>query len=461
MAVRMGLQFLQILVLARLLAPADFGSMAVVATIATFLFMFSDLGVSYAIIHHQQVSEAQLSSLYWLNVLAGAVMALFLAAVSPLLAWFYREPVLQPLLALAGLNLFIGCLWQQLAVRAEKELRFARLAGIEITAAACGLIAALAIALLGGGVFALIGGMLASGTVSAVLAWTLLAAGWRPQMRLDLRGIGEFLRFGAYMVGNNLVNAFNLHVDVLLGGRLLGTQAMGLYAVPKNLCLQVITAVNPVITRVALPVMAKSQQDAGMLKDVYLQVMRLTASANFPLFVAIGLFAPEIVHLAFGPQWEQAIPVLRIFAGWALLRSTGNPVGSLLMARGRADLSFKWNLAWLFIIPISVWAGSRFGEAGIAFALTVLGVAGLVPNWYFLVFPLCGAGFVEYFRALAVPLAVSLAAGLGAYLAVSPLSGDIERLAVGTACGAVLYLALSLKFNPAWPRAMLALCKLT
>jgi O-antigen/teichoic acid export membrane protein len=455
--IRVSVQVVQLLVLARLLPPADFGNMSVVLAVIAFLQMFADLGVGNAIIHARQISAVQLSSLYWTNVAMGVVLALAVALASPALAAFYGEPVLQPLLALAALSLLAGCLWQQLRVVAEKEMRFARVAWLEIAASVAALPVSVAMAIAGAGVYALLGGVLASAAVGAILAWPMLAGTWRPQLQLRLGEIREFLRFGLYMMGNNLANTLNLSLDVLLGARLLGPQPIGLYSVSKNLCLQVTMAINPVITRVSLPLMARLQEDDLLLKNVYLNVMRMTASANSPIFVAIAFFAAEIVHLVLGPQWDAAIPLLQILAGWALLRATGNPVGTLLMARGRADLSFQWNVAWLPIFALAAWLGSRFGASGLAAAIGALGILGLVPNWYFLVKPLCGARFGEYFREIGIPLALSLAAGLAALAAAAPFSGDVTRLSVGVGCGAVAYLALSRYFNPSWPAAILEL----
>jgi O-antigen/teichoic acid export membrane protein len=203
--------------------------------------------------------------------------------------------------------------------------------------------------------------------------------------------------------------------------------------------------------------MAKVQGDEELLKRVYLQAMRMTASVNLPIYIALGLFAPVIVNLLLGAQWHDAIPLLQIFAVWALLRSTGNPVGSLLMARGRADLSFKWNMVWLLIMPPAIWFGSQYGVMGMAVAMTALGFIGYWPNWYFLVRPLCGAKLGEYSVQIAVPLVLSLLGGIVGYLSIYALVGDFLRLIVGVSIGGVVYLGLSWRFNRVWVDAMLEL----
>lgn len=455
---KVGLQFVQIAILARILTPADFGLIALVVAIMAFLQIFSDMGVSNAIIHHQEIAQEQLSSLYWLNVSVSVLLAIMLTISSSWVASWYQQSELQYLLKLAAITLVVGALGQQIRVVAQKNLRFADLAKVELFATLVGFIVAVSLAWLGAGVYSLIIGSLITALVGSLLVWQRLSDGWRPQLRLQLHEIQEFIKFGSYMVGNNLANAFNSQIDILLGGRLLGLQSIGLYSVPKDFSLRIGNIINPIITQVGLPIMAKAQDDASLLKRMYLQTMRMTASVNFPIYVALGAFSPELVHLLLGEKWEESIPLLQMLAFWGLSRSIGNPVGSLLMAKGRADLSFKWNMVWLLIMPPCIWAGSQIGGVyGMAITMLILSVLGYWPNWYFLVSPLCGASFSEYSLQLATPFILSLFAGLVGYYSVSFLVSDLPRFVIGLSVGGLTYIGLSWLFNRVWFDAMIEL----
>ena len=124
------------------------------------------------------------------------------------------------------------------------------------------------------------------------------------------------------------------------------------------------------------------------------------------------------------------------------------------MAKGRADLSFKWNLVWLFIVPPVIWLGSQFGARGMAGGLLGLGVVGYIPNWFFLVRPLCGAGLGEYTQQLALPLLLSVLAGILASSAADLSPSPILRVAIGLVTGSLIYGVLSYRFNPTWFGAM-------
>lgn len=451
------LQVVQVAILARLLMPEDFGLMAITLAVMAFLGIFADAGVSNAIIHFQNISREQLSSLYWLNVSVSLALAVLLALASPWVAQWYSEPVLMHLLLLAALSMVVSSLAQQLRVNAQKELRFAQLAKVEMAAAMGGFVTAVVLAWMGAGVYALSLGALAAALVGCGLAWWILAQGWRPQWRMHMGEIQSFLKFGGYMVGNNLANTFNAQIDILLGGRLLGAQAIGLYNVPKNLTLNVQMVINPIVTNVGLPVMAKVQHDMEQLKRVYLQTMRMTASVNFPIYVAIGLFAPEIVHFMLGGKWSDSIVLLQIFAVWGALRSLGNPAGSLLFATGKAKLAFKWNMVLLAFIGPTIWFGSQFGVQGMALAMTGLMAILFVPGWYFLIRPSCSATLMEYSKQVAVPLMLAVTAGFYSCCVVQMLDSQLVRLLVGLVVGGLIYVALSSWFNRVWVGAMLEL----
>jgi lipopolysaccharide exporter len=419
-----------------------------------FLQIFADAGISNAIIHHQEISEEQLSSLYWLNVSASFSLALLLALLAPIISQWYGQPELQKILLITGSTLTVGAIGQQIRVLAQKNLRFEALAKIELSAALIGAVVAVIAAVQGWGVYSIVTGNFITTAVGCLAVWLRLAGGWRPQSRLNLHEIRHFLSFGAYMIGNNVANTVNLQMDVVLGGKMLGLQAIGLYSMPRDLNLRIAGAINPIITNVGLPIMAKAHEDQILLRRVYFQTMRMTASVNFPIYACLAIFAPEVVHILLGPKWQQAILLLRIFSVWGLVRSTGNPIGSLLMACGRADLSFRWNITWLFLTLPAILAGSYFGATGLAIAITSLAIIGYWPNWYFLVRPLCGSGFKEYSSHILTPLAISAATAIGVNIAIYFFQSDLIRLAVGVPIGIAQYLGLSKYFNGIWLSAM-------
>jgi O-antigen/teichoic acid export membrane protein len=448
-------QLVQTMVLARLLLPQEFGLMAVAAAVLVVLTLFADLGLSRALIHFDHVPANVLASLYWLNLGVSLFLMLALSFSAPMLGTLYQSSGLVPVLQVASLVFPISALGQQFRVLAEKELRFASLAVNEIAAALIGFCAAIMVAVAGGGVYALVAGMLTGALVSSVLAWWRLSRGYRPSWHFSLSEARPYLRFGGYSVGDGLAGTLHRQSDVFIGGLVVGPGALGVYSLPRDLSLRLSMLVNPIITRVGFPVMSRLKNDRDRLKVIYLHTSRMTASVSFPCYMVLGLFSNEIVSLLYGDRWQDAAAYLRILAAWGLVRSVLNPVGSLLYASGRADRAFWWNMTMLLLFPPLLWLGARWGGlAGLAWTMLALQCVVLVPSWRYLVYPACHAGLGEYLRTILVPLWLTLLAGSLAWFVTMPIAHGVMRLLLGGVCGAIAYIGLSLRFNRDWTDAM-------
>jgi O-antigen/teichoic acid export membrane protein len=451
------LQVAQLAVLARLLAPEDYGLMAMVTVVLAFATIFSDFGVNSAFVQRRDVTQEQRSSLFWFNLAVSACLMLLVMALSPSLASFFGDERLVPLMILGSTTFVIAAAGQQVRMAAEKALQFSRVMIVEVVAALLGFTLAVIAALLGWGVYALLVAGITYAVASTLLGWVLLAQGWRPEWRMKLAEVRAFLGFGSALVGGNIVGQINTTIDLFLGGRLLSATQLGLYSIPRNLVLQSQLVVNPIITRVAFPLIAEVQHDVARVRSIYLQTLNMTASTNAPIYVGIAFFAPEIVHLLLGPGWERSGGILRILALWGALRSTGNPVGSLLLGMGRAGLALKWNTALLLVVPPMLWIGSSHGPEGIAFALLLVQVLMFVPGWFVLVRPVCHAALGEFSVAALRAFVIALLAVAPAYLVSVQVEDALARLAVGVLIAAPLYLGLSYFWNRAWCNSMFEL----
>ena len=373
MAVVTTLQYITLAVLAGILSPSDFGLVGMVMVVIGFAGLFADMGISNAIIYRQESSRDELSSLYWMNILAGVVVFLIVCGASPWITAFYHEPRLGNLILLSSLLFLIVPFGQQFQILLQKELLFDHLAKIEIISSFTNSLVAIALAILGRGVFSLIWGQLAGTTISVVL---LVRWGWkngRPSFHFSKKDLKGYLGFGLYQMGEKAVNYFNTNLDYLLIGSMLGAKSLGYYTLAHNLVLRPAQKINPIITKVAFPVFSKVQNDIKRLKSGYLKMLRLVAATNFPIMAGLAVVAPVAVPVIFGEPWLPSIILIQILTVVGLLRSMGNPVGSILLSRGRADLSFKWNLALMVTQIPGLYVGAKLGgTVGVATAFSVL-----------------------------------------------------------------------------------------
>lgn len=445
--IRIGVQLIQLIVMTRFLSPDDYGLMALVVVTIGFVNLFGDMGLSTAFIQRQDITQEERSSLYWLGVVIGCCCMVGVVGLSPILADFYGRSELMPLLTLISVNFVVIALGQQLRTDAEKRLDFKPLALIDITAALAGLFVAVWGALNGLGVYALIAASISTVTLSTALCWLVLSNGWRPLLRLRWGDVRRFLSFGGAMVFNNVINYINTNMDVFLSGRFLGASQLGLYSVPRNLILQVQFAINPIFTRVGFPAIASAQQDRDCVQKIYLKIMNATASINAPIYTAIFIFSPEFVRVFLGVEFHDAASLMQVLALWGLLRSFGNPIGSLLFGLGKVRLSVFWNLGLLFFLPIVLWIGLQYGVMGMAWSMVVMMALLFLPGWAILVRPNCGVGLRLYTEQIFRPCFCALISGFIAWLVVFPASTDLLRLVLGLMAGFLIYVFLSYKLN--------------
>lgn len=364
-------QLLQMAVLARALSPAAFGVLTMVVVVVGLARSVADLGLSGAVIQRPLITPGELSTLFWTNLAAGCLTALAVVAATPLAAVAFRQPELTGLLPWVALIFVAGAPGQLHQVLLEKELRFGRVAAVEAASAGAGLAAVAALAAAGMGIYAYIWGqLLAAGLragmllASAPVSFVRLHASWR-----ELRG---FLHFGLYQVGERSVNYLSANVDFLVVGRFLGAHALGLYSIAYQIAVFPLLRLNPVLTRVAFPVFARRQDDAGALQRGYRELVEGLAFIAMPLMAGLALTAGPLLEVVFGARWAAAAPVLQILALLGIAKMLHNPIGALLLAKGRVRFGFWWNVAVTAANTVCFLAAVRFGVLAVAWAYALL-----------------------------------------------------------------------------------------
>ena len=442
------IQILQVAILARFLSSSDFGLMAIVMVVIGFAQAFLDMGISNAIIHKQDVSHRQLSTLYWVNVLAGIVLYVIIYLLAPFIDSFYSESRLEGIVKITGIIFLISPYGQQFFILLEKELAFSTLAKISILNKLISLFVTSYFAFRGFGVYSLVYGVLVS-TVFTTLQYIVIGIkNHKPSLIFELKEVKTFLRFGLYQMGERTINYFNYQFDTILIGKLLGVESLGLYTIAKELVMKPAIIINPVLNRVAFPTMAKIQDDIPKLKMVYLKMINFIASVNFPIYIAIMILAPELIEVLFGEKWSSAVPIVQILAIFAAVRSIGNPIGSLLLARGRADLGFWWNFGLFLYVPLSIFIYSHWGLEGIAWGLVVNMFILQLPGYYILIKPLCEASFGEYFWQIARSMLFAIIIYLIVYNVVLLFQlGSISKIFVVLSLVVMLSFILNYFFN--------------
>lgn len=399
------MQFAQIAVLAHWLSPTDFGLMATVLLALQFISTFADAGVSMGIIQAKELSDAQRSSLYWLhNGIALAAAAVF-AVISPWLGSALGEPQLGGLLQTSAIMIPLTAMSTQFRVILHRNLDFKLVALQEIVSMALYLVLSLVLAAAGHGVWSLLIGYLIAHGVGH--AWIFIAGmrTWRPKAVFDLGGLAPVLRFGVFHSGEKIIQFLSTKADQLIVTSLLGIHALGLYNMALNLVIYPIQRINQAVSQVTFPLFSRQQDDASALRSGYLNVLKTVTLINAPLLAGIMVTAPLFIPLLIGPQWTESIMLTQILSIYAYQRSTGAPSGALLMAVGRTDMSFGWNLfALVATVPVIHAGATIAGMAGLAWSFVILHLILGVIYYLKVIRPVIGPVGSEYFMTLFKPL---------------------------------------------------------
>jgi O-antigen/teichoic acid export membrane protein len=330
----------------------------------------------------------------------------------------------------------------------HKAMQFRHLALAELCGTVVTFCVTVGLATCGHGVWALAWGALAgSVTATGSLLWIGLRHHHRPALTYRHNELSGFYRFGLYQMAEGAVSQIASQADVLIIGKTLGAEAAGVYSIAKTAAQRLISLINPIVTKIALPLMAQLQDDPERLRRAYLRTVSYATLVSYPCFILLAVVAEPFVAIAFGSRWAEATPVLQLLCIYFLIRAAGNPIGSLVLAKGRADLSFRWNALLAVVLPAVVIVGLPWGADGVAAALAVAIVLLRWPSWRMMVHPLCGARFGEYMSNLTRPLALAVVAGAVALPALL-LKNDALQIAVAACLASATYVLLLRRFQP-------------
>jgi O-antigen/teichoic acid export membrane protein len=394
-------------VLAHLLSPSDFGLMGMMTVVVGLISIFADVGVSNAIICHQDATREELSSLYWLNFLVGIGLFFIVFLLRPLAVAFFSEPRLSIYLPWLAVSFLVIPAGQQFGVLLRRELRFRVLTKINILSVSVSAAGAVAMALCGLGVWSLVFRAVVETAVSAVALLVVgLRTKWFPWLYPSLGVVKRYLSFGLFQMGERLLNYTYISAGHVIIGRLLGVEALGYYSLAYGLIGVPVSKINPIIAQVAFPTFARMQSDDEQLRRVYLKMLKYVSICSFPVMAGMFVVAPLLIPLVYGPKWLPAVPVFEILCVVGALRTLGHPTGSLLMAKGRADISFYWFIVAVFVMLSANIIGSRWGVVGVAWSI-VLSTLVLWPGDFLLRWYLIKVGIIEYFNSLKIPATAS------------------------------------------------------
>ncbi len=363
--------------LARLLMPEEFGVVGMVAVVTGFFNLFKDVGLSMATVQRENITEGQISTLFWINTAVGFVLALLSMALGPVLVAFFHEPRLFWIMIFqSSAFIFSGAAAQHQALL-QRDMRFFALAVVDISSLLASVLVAIGMALAHCGYWALVGMAVSGPAMNMILVW--LASGWAPGLPSRKNGVRAMMRFGGVVTLNNIIVYLAYNAEKVLLGRYWGAEVLGVYGRAYQLVTLPTSLLNSSVSRVAFPVFSRVQNDPQRLRSYFLKLYSIVLSLTIPVTLTCALFAEDVIAVVLGPKWSSAAPIFKFLAPTVLAFALINPLGWVLTSTGRVGRSMNMALVIAPVVIAAYFVGISHGPNRVAICYSTVMVLLIVP----------------------------------------------------------------------------------
>jgi teichuronic acid exporter len=351
------------LVVFRLLAPQDYGLMALGTVLIAIVSGVAEFGLGASLIQARALDERELSQVAGALAALNLACAVLMVAGAPLFAGMLANPRLIPVIQVLSVQFVLNALDAVPQSLAARQMKFKLIAGIDLATTLVSCLTTLLMALLGARVWALVIGNLA-GAVLRTALYVGLAGFIRPSF--GWTNMSRHVRFGGAVTLARLLWQLTYQADVLIAGRMLAAEAVGLYSVSMHLATLPMNKTMGMINQLAFPAVARLQLELPRMRERLLTSLRLLTLAGIPALWGISATAPEFVDVALGDRWHPAITALQIVSFVAPLRLLAAVLATALAALGRPDLELRNTVVGAIVLPVAFLLGARFGITGLA-----------------------------------------------------------------------------------------------
>jgi O-antigen/teichoic acid export membrane protein len=396
------------IVLARLLTPQDYGLIGMVAILVNFVIMFQYMGLSTATIQWPELNHQQVSTLFWINMGMSTIIMLVMAALSPLVAWFYQEPRLIGITIGYAIAILITGLEIQHEALLNRQMRFFVLAAIDLASLLIGIGAALVSAWYGAGYWAIVINQLVMAVARAVGVWS--ACKWRPGLPVRGAGVRPMLSYGGNFTGTNLMIYFSRNLDNTLIGKFWGAQQLGLYAKAYQILLLPIQQISSPVANVAMPALSRLADSPERFRKAYLNIIEKLAMITMPGVVFMIATSDWLVVFLLGPQWIETGRIFMLLGIAAIIQPVSRTCWWLFATQGRAREMFHWSLISGGIAIVSIIAGLPWGALGVAASYAVTDLLLYTPLLFWYVGRRGAIRASDFYRTIAPSVCASVCA---------------------------------------------------
>ncbi len=397
-----GFGLIKLIILARVLAPHDFGLMGrALLTMAT-LDTFSQTGFHAALIQKKDNTDAYLDAVWTVLILRGVILLAILFFIAPYAAIFFKAPQAKLIIQVIGLSVLLQAFTNIGVVYFQKELQFNKQFLYQLSGTLAVFIVAISAVLILRSVWALVFGLLAGNVARLIASYSMHP--YRPHLSLDLGKAKELFGFGKWVLGSSILGFLVTQGDDIFVGKLLGVATLGFYQMAYRISNVPTTEITHVISQVPFPAYSKLQDNLPKLREAYLRTLQLTAFLSFPIAGLILVLAPDFTLIFLGEKWMPMVPAVQALVLAGSTRSIVATTGPIFYAVGKPKIETRWQIVRLLVLGALIYPLTiRWGILGtsiVVFLSTFVFASGLG----FEVIKITKCGIKNFGKIIALPL---------------------------------------------------------
>lgn len=364
-------------VLARLLAPADFGYVAMATVVTEFAALFANFGFNNLLIQRRQINRLQIDTVFWASTGLGAALAGVVFVASFFAGWLFADPRVGELLRVLCITFLLSGLPTVPGVVLARLMHFRTQFWIQMTTVVLRTLVAIGLAYAGFGMWSLVAGGVAGAVFHVVLAF--VAVPYLPRLRFQSSFLTSTWRTSSSYFGGGLLFYANMNLDLLLIGRHLGATQLGYYQNARSLTDEIRARIAMPLQQVLFPAFAAMQDERERMQKMVLRSGRMLAAVVIPIGVGLSAVAQELVPVLYGPKWLAMVPVMGMFGLSAALRASTAIATPLFNANNRVSLALKYNVVGTAMMMIGIWLALPYGLETVATTVAGITLYNLLP----------------------------------------------------------------------------------
>lgn len=439
-----GIQFLVMLVMARLLTPDDYGIVGILVVFVSLAQAFVDGGFSQALIRKKDRTEIDNSTVFYFNIVVSILIYAIFYVSAPLVSRFYEMPTLTPFMRVICLSIIINAFGVVQRALFNADIDFKTQAKASLLAVVISGILGIILAYQGYGPWALVWQQISNLIVNTICLW--LYSSWRPIWAYSWKSFHELFSFGSKLLATSLLNAVYSNIHTIVIGKLYAAKSLGLYSRAKHFAELPSTQFTSIFMRVTFPVLCKVQDDIPRLTSVYRRMLRCSAYIVFPLLVGMAAVADPMVRVLIGDQWIECAYLLQIICFGRMWYPIHAINLDILQVSGRSDLFLKVEIYKKILSLTILVATAPFGIIAMCYGNVVSSLINLYINTYYSS-RILGVSLWSQIKDLLPTLALCTVMFFAAWGTTLCFANAVAQLIAGTVVGIILYMGLSWLFK--------------